>query len=51
VAPGSWRFRVKVNGKNRYGCGQVNVKQFWHGQGTSFHGYGPIDVAQCAQGT
>ena len=51
VAPGIWRFRVKANGKNQYGCGQDNVKQFWHGQGTDFHGYGPIDRAQCAHGT
>lgn len=47
AAPHIWRFRVKVNGKRRFFCLQVNVKQFWHGQGNSFHGFGRIDELQC----
>jgi hypothetical protein len=47
VAPHIWRFRVKVNGTHRFGCEQVNVKQFWHGQGTAFHGFGKVDDRLC----
>jgi hypothetical protein len=47
TAPHIWRLRVKFDGKKRFGCEQVNLKQFWHGQGTDFHGFGPIDARQC----
>jgi hypothetical protein len=47
AAPNVWRFRVKENGKKHFGCVQVNVKQFWHGQGTDFHGFGNVDSRQC----
>jgi hypothetical protein len=47
VAPGIWRFRVKGNGVNRYGCHQIILKQFWHGQGTAFHGTGHVDLRLC----
>lgn len=47
VAPGIWRFRMKANGKKRYACHQVILKQFWHGQGTDFHGTGRVDSRLC----
>jgi hypothetical protein len=47
VAPGIWRFRMKANGKKRYACHQVILKQFWHGQGTDFHGTGRVDSGLC----
>jgi hypothetical protein len=47
AAPGVWRFRVKADGENRYGCHQIILKQFWHGQGTAFHGTGHIDSRLC----
>ena len=47
AAPHIWRFRVKFNGKNEYRCDQVDLKQFWHGQGSTFHGIGSIDDRQC----
>jgi hypothetical protein len=47
VAPGIWRFRMKANGKKRYACHQIILKQFWHGQGTDFHGTGRIDSRLC----
>jgi hypothetical protein len=47
AAPGIWRFRVKANGENRYGCHQIILKQFWHGQGTAFHGTGHVDSRLC----
>jgi hypothetical protein len=47
AAPRIWRFRVKFNGKNEYRCEQVNLKQFWHGQGTDFHGTGRVDSRLC----
>jgi hypothetical protein len=51
AAPGIWRFLVKQNGKNLYGCEQVTPRQFWHGQGTAFHGFGNVDIRQCRPGT
>jgi hypothetical protein len=47
AAPGIWRFRVKANGEKRYGCHQIILKQFWHGQGTAFHGTGHVDSRLC----
>jgi hypothetical protein len=47
VAPGIWRFRMKANGKKRYACHQVILKQFWHGQATAFHGTGLVDSRLC----
>jgi hypothetical protein len=40
VAPHIWRFQAKENGKINYACVQLNLSQYWHGQGTSFHGVG-----------
>jgi hypothetical protein len=47
AAPHIWRFRAKENGKKNFACLQTNVEQFWHGQGTSFHGFGNVDDRQC----
>jgi hypothetical protein len=47
AAPGIWRFRVKANGEKRYACHQIILKQFWHGQGTAFHGTGHVDSRLC----
>jgi hypothetical protein len=47
AALGIWRFRVKANGEKRYGCHQIILKQFWHGQGTAFHGTGHVDSRLC----
>lgn len=47
AAPHIWRFRATRNGQKRFACEQVNVKQFWHGEGTHFHGFGPIDHSLC----
>jgi hypothetical protein len=47
AAPHIWRFRVKFNGKKLYRCEQVNLKQFWHGEGAQFHGFGRVDAELC----
>jgi hypothetical protein len=47
AAPHIWRFRAKRNGQKHFVCEQVNVKQFWHGEGTHFHGFGPVDHKLC----
>jgi hypothetical protein len=50
AAPGIWRFLAKENGKNNYACVQVTPRQFWHGQGTAFHGVGNVDIRRCRPG-
>jgi hypothetical protein len=50
AAPGIWRFLAKENGKSKYACVQVTPRQFWHGQGTAFHGFGNVDIRQCRPG-
>jgi hypothetical protein len=50
AAPGIWRFLAKENGKINYACVQVTPRQFWHGQGTAFHGVGNVDIRLCRPG-
>jgi hypothetical protein len=45
IAPGLWRFGLKENGRQHFGCLQIHVRQFWHGQGTDFHGVGRVNCA------